>query len=439
MKQEMQDVLENNILRFWLDKMVDHENGGFYGRIDGHGQLHPEAEKGAILNARILWSFSAAYRVLSSLPTSTHPAHSAHPAHLDYLTAATRAKDYFLAHFIDKEYGGVYWSLDYKGRPLDTKKQFYAIGFAIYALSEYARATGDREALDHAVALYKSIEEHSLDPNYNGYIEACTRDWQPIADMRLSTLDQNYPKSQNTHLHILEPYTNLLRALQQPCPLFLQRAPSAPLSAASVSTVSAAPPPSSLCSGVAAALRNLITLFTAKILDPETSHLGLFFNMDWTPAPARLESYGHDIECSWLLHEAAQVLGDPKVLAEVEPIVQMVAQASAKGLLPDGSLIHEANLDTGYVDDDRHWWVQAENVVGWMNIYQHFGDTAALDKAERCWQYIKHQLVDRENGEWYWSRRPDGTVNRDDDKAGFWKCPYHNTRMCLEIIEREIS
>ncbi len=411
MKQEMQDVLENNILRFWLDKMVDHENGGFYGRIDGNGQLHPEAEKGAILNARILWSFSAAYRVLS-----TQTAHPAHSACLSYLTAATRAKDYFLDHFIDKEYGGVYWSLDHKGRPLDTKKQFYAIGFAIYALSEYARATGDREALNQAVTLYKCIEAHSLDPVHNGYIEACTRDWQPIADMRLSALDQNYPKSQNTHLHILEPYTNLLRAL---------------------ASTSAAP--SSLCSGVAAALRNLITLFTAKILNPESRHLGLFFNMDWSPAPVHIESYGHDIECSWLLHEAAQVLGDPTVLARVEPIVQMVARASEKGLCPDGSMIHEANLDTGRTDDDRHWWVQAENVVGWMNIYQHFGDPSALDKAERCWQYIKSQLIDHENGEWYWSRRPDGTVNRDDDKAGFWKCPYHNTRMCLEVIERKIS
>ena len=194
----MLDVLENNILRFWLDKMQDTENGGFYGRMDGHMQLHPEAEKGAILNARILWSFSAAYRVLSE-------ERGERKEEREYLKAATRAKDYIIEHFIDPEYGGVYWSVDAKGNPLDTKKQFYAIGFAIYGLSEYARATGDREALDYAIALFECIEEHAFDREYNGYVEALTRDWQPIADMRLSELDANYPKSQNTHLHIIEP------------------------------------------------------------------------------------------------------------------------------------------------------------------------------------------------------------------------------------------
>ena len=183
LKFEMLDVLENNILRFWMEKMIDHENGGFYGRIDGRGQLHPDAEKGAILNARILWAFSAAYRVLSKL----HDSRSESDYRLQqYLDAATRAKDYFIDHFIDQEYGGVYWSLDYKGQPLDTKKQFYALGFAIYGLSEYTRATGDRESLDYALQLFDCIQEHAFDHEYNGYIEACTRDWQPIADMRLS-------------------------------------------------------------------------------------------------------------------------------------------------------------------------------------------------------------------------------------------------------------
>ena len=187
---------------------------------------------------------------------------------------------------------------------------------------------------------------------------------------------------------------------------------------------------------VEAALRNIINIFTDRILNPETHHLDLFFDMDWTRGAGHLESYGHDIECSWLIHEAALVLGDSDVLKKVEPIVQMVAQASEKGLRPDGSMIHEANLDTGHVDDDLHWWVQAENVVGWFNLYQYFDDEQALDRAVRCWQYIKDNLIDYENGEWHWSRHPDGTLNTVDDKAGFWKCPYHNSRMCLEIIER---
>ena len=413
----MQDVLQNNILRFWLDKMVDHENGGFYGRIDGHGVLHPDAEKGAILNARILWSFSAAYRVLGDE---------------EYLKAATRAKDYIIDHFIDKEYGGVYWSLDSKGQPLDTKKQFYAIGFVIYGMSEYARATGDREALECAMQLFDCIEEHAFDHEHNGYIEACTREWGAIADMRLSELDANYPKSQNTHLHIIEPYTNLLRAIRE-----LQASQSCdyvPVLGSVLPTGIAVPDASRFT--LHASLKNLIDIFTDKILNPETNHLDLFFEMDWTRGAGQLESYGHDIECSWLLHEAALVLGDEEVLNKVEPIVQLVAVASEKGLRPDGSMIHEANLDTGRVDDDLHWWVQAENVVGWYNIYQYFGDEDALDKALRGWAYIKAQLIDYENGEWYWSRHADGTLNTVDDKAGFWKCPYHNSRMCLEIIER---
>lgn len=388
-KKEMQDVLTGNILPFWIENMVDRLNGGFYGRIDGHGHLHADAEKGGILNGRILWTFSAAYRVLGKP---------------EYLEMATRAKDYIIAHFIDREYGGTYWSLDYKGNPKDTKKQFYAIGFMIYGLSEYVRATGDKEALDYAIQLFECIEEHSLDVIYNGYIEACTREWGEIADMRLSDLDANYPKSQNTHLHIIEPYANLYRVWKD--------------------------------ERLEKALRNMINIFTDKILNPETNHLDLFFENDWTRGAGHLESYGHDIECSWLMHEAALVLGDAEVLKKVEEIVPLVAKASEKGLNPDGSMIHEANLDTGHVDDDLHWWVQAEAVVGFYNIYQHFGDESALDKSLQCWQYIKDNLIDYEAGEWYWSRHPDGTLNLDDDKAGFWKCPYHNGRMCLEIIER---
>ena len=417
MKMEMQDVLENNILRFWLDKMQDDENGGFYGQMTGRGQLIKEADKGAILNARILWSFSAAYRVLGKK---------------EYLEAATRAKEYFISHFIDHEYGGVFWSLDYKGQPKDTKKQFYAIGFAIYGLSEYARATGDHEALDYAIQLYENIEEHALDHVYNGYIEACTREWGVMEDMRLSDLDANYPKSQNTHLHIIEPYTNLYRCMRE-----FQAAQSCNY----VPAIGAVLPvaitvPQETFVRVEASLRNLIHIFTDHILNPATHHLDLFFEMDWTRGAGHLESYGHDIECSWLMHEAALVLGDKDILNKVEPIVREVAKASEKGLNPDGSMIHEANLDAGTVDDDLHWWVQAENVVGWMNIYQYFGDEDALQKALRGWEYIKQNLIDKENGEWYWSRHKDGSLNLDDDHAGFWKCPYHNSRMCMEILER---
>lgn len=388
-RQEMQSVLQENILSFWATRMVDEEHGGFFGRIKGNGTLVSQANKGCILNGRILWTFSAAYRVLGKP---------------EYMKMATRAKDYLLQHFYDHEYGGTFWELDYLGLPVDTKKQFYALGFSLYGLSEYARATGDEEALQYAIRQFETIEEHSLDKVQNGYIEACTRDWKAIEDMRLSDKDANYPKSQNTHLHIIEPYTNLYRIWKD--------------------------------ERLEKALRNLINIFTDRILNPETHHLDLFFENDWTRGGGTLESYGHDIECSWLMHEAALVLGDKELLRKVEAIVQQVAKASEKGLLPDGSMVHEANLDTGYVDQDLHWWVQAETVVGFANIYQHFGDEAARDKALKCWTYIKEHLIDWQGGEWFWSCNVQGVVNTVDDKAGFWKCPYHNGRMCLEILER---
>lgn len=384
----MRSELENNILPFWMNKMEDNEEGGFYGQITGEDELKPEASKGAILNARILWTFSSAYRLLKKP---------------EYLETATRAKRYLIDRFYDPQYGGIYWELDYKGNPLDTKKQIYAIGFAIYGLSEYARATGDEEALAYAQQLFDVIEQHSFDSEQNGYVEALTRDWQPIGDMRLSDKDENEKKTMNTHLHILEPYTNLYRVWKDER---LERQ-----------------------------LRNLIEVFISRILDPQTGHLNLFFEEDWTNK-YRIYSYGHDIEASWLIHEAALVLGDPELLKRIEPIIIRIAQAADEGLNPDGSMIYENFLDKQKIDRELHWWVQAENVVGHINLYQHFGDTEALDIAARCWEFIKTKLIDREQGEWHWSLLPDGTVNRRDDKAGFWKCPYHNGRMCMEVIER---
>ena len=388
LKREVTDELTGNILPFWMNKMTDREHGGFYGRLTGTGVLMPDAEKGAILNARILWTFSAAYRLLKDDA---------------YLETATRAKRYLIDRFYDAEFGGVYWSLDAEGRPKETKKQIYALGFAIYGLSEYHRATGDAEALDYAIRLFKDIEQHSFDVRKNGYCEALTREWGEIADMRLSDKDENERKTMNTHLHILEPYTNLYRVWKDP--------------------------------QLEKQLRNLIYLFTDKILNIRTGHLELFFSDDWV-SKYRIVSYGHDIEASWLLHEAALTLADDDLLQKVEPLVEYIAAAADEGLAPDGSMLYETFLDRNHTDSDRHWWVQAENVVGHVNLYQYFDDEVALQKAFRCWEFIKQHLVDRQHGEWYWSLRADGSVNTDDDKAGFWKCPYHNGRMCMEIMER---
>ena len=385
---EVEHELTTGILPFWMEKMADNVQGGFYGRIDGDDKLHADAPKGAILNARILWTFSAAYRLLRKP---------------EYLETATRAKRYIIDKFYDKDFGGVYWSLTANGEPLDTKKQVYAQGFAIYGLSEYARATGDREALDYAVKLFETVEKYSFDRDRNGYIEAFTREWKPIEDMRLSDKDENTSKTMNTHLHILEPYANLYRVWKNER---LERQ-----------------------------LRNMLDLFIGKILNKKTYHLDLFFDNCWH-TDGNIISYGHDIEASWLIHEAALVLGDEALLKRIEPVITNIARAADEGLNPDGSMIYERFTAEDRTDRELHWWVQAENVVGHVNLYQHFGDEKAFDTVVKCWQFIKDKIIDHANGEWHWSLMPDGSVNRRDDKAGFWKCPYHNGRMCMEIIER---
>lgn len=384
--EEVKDNIQHNILNYWIDKMVD-PRGGFYARRDGYDKVDESAPKGAILNARILWSFSAAYRVLK------RP---------EYLEMATRAKREIIDRFYDKDFGGIYWSLDAEGNPLDTKKQFYAIGFAIYGLSEYARATGDDEALQYAIKLFNDIENHSRDRQRGGYFEAQTRDWQPIADMRLSDKDANASKTMNTHLHIIEPYTNLLRVWRSP--------------------------------ELVEATTSLLNLFLDVIETPgQRGHLGLFFDDDWHRQD-QIISYGHDIEASWLLLETAQVLGDEQLLQKALAHTEQIAIAALEGKCIDGSMVYERH-ENGAYDNDKHWWVQAETVIGQLYLYRFHGHEEMLERSYQTWQYILNNIVDNEGGEWHWSRK-NGEINRVDDKAGFWKCPYHNSRMCLEVIER---
>lgn len=385
-RRELEDCLNNNILRYWIDRMTD-PRGGFYGRRDGYDRLDAEAEKGGILNARILWSFAAAYR------------HNGKP---EYADAALRARDYIRDHFIDKEYGGTYWSLDADGNPIDTRKQFYAIAFTIYGLSEHYRAVGDEESLRIAQNIFADIEKHSRDLVKDGYVEAKTRDWQPIADMRLSDKDDNASKTMNTHLHIMEGYTSLLRVWRDPALL--------------------------------EATTNLLRIFLDRILDKETWHLGLFFDDDWHRQD-HIFSYGHDIEASWLMLETAMVINDKALLSETLAATEKIAYAALEGRREEGSMVYERHSD-GSLDGDFHWWVQAEDVIGQLYLALYHKKPEFIGKAAESWGYIKDNLLDTENGEWYWSRRgSDGSINREEDKAGFWKCPYHNSRMCIEAIE----
>ncbi len=387
-QEELRAELMGNILPFWMEEMTDATHGGFFGRRTGTGVLDSDAPKGAILNARILWAFSSA---------------ALHLKEERYRVYAERAKDYIFQHFFDEEFGGTYWLLNADGSPSDNKKQIYSQAFFIYALVEYHRLTGEPESLNKAKELFRLIESHSFDSVQNGYLEAFDRRWCLLKDLRMSERDANEKKTMNTHLHILEAYTNLYRVWKD--------------------------------DGLKTQLKKLITLFMQRIINPETHHLNLFFDEEWT-CKSSMVSFGHDIEASWLLEEAAVVLGDPKLLGIVRDESMHVAEAAVEGLQQDGSLINEMDAITHHIDRNRDWWPQAEAVVGFWNAWKISGNPIWYDRSLQSWSFIQKNLLDRENGEWYWAVSENGKPDLDHDKAGFWKCPYHNSRMCLEMLER---
>ena len=380
--------LLDNILPFWINHTVDEVNGGFFGAVTNDLLVRNTEPRSAVLYARILWTFAAAY-------------------HLDpadrYLDIARRAYDYLTRYFVDRNYGGVYWTVDCRGKPVNDRKHIYAQGFAIYGLAEYYRATGEPESLKLAQDLFRLIEANSFDPIHQGNIECRSRAWGELADMRLSALEPDCRKSMNTLLHLMEAYTNLLRVWDN--------------------------------AGLKARQRGLIEVFPRRIIDPQTHHFRLFFDDDWTSL-SDLISFGHDIEGSWLIVEAAEVQGDASLLVQArEAAVKMAEAVFSQGLDADGSLFYEAGRQ-GIRNDQKHWWPQAEAVVGFYNAYQISGRAELAAAADRVWSYIEDQVVDRTHGEWFKVLRRDGTPNLDHVKTGPWECPYHNSRACFEMLSR---
>ncbi len=380
--------LRDNILPFWMQHVIDRERGGFYGEITNDLVVDKTAIKGALLTARILWTYAAAYRRYQEA------------AYLDMAHYAYAALNEL---FWDEEYGGLYWSVTAEGVPLQTRKQIYGQAFGIYALAEYYAATGEQAALDRALALFRAIEQHSYDAEHRGYFEACTREWALAEDMRLSDVDLNEKKSQNTHLHIVEAYTNLFRVWPE---MELRRK-----------------------------LTEVLEVMVTCIVDSETYHMGLFFDEAWTPKSDHI-SYGHDIEASWLLVEAAEVLGDPSLLARVKTLALHMAQAVyAEGLDPDGAVLYEATPQE-FVDTNKEWWPQAEAAVGFLNAYQLSRSAHFLEASLASWDFIAAYLVDRGHGEWFRYVTRDHALGTDAAKVSFWKCPYHNSRACMELTDR---
>ncbi|HBA63058.1 MAG TPA: N-acylglucosamine 2-epimerase [Lachnospiraceae bacterium] len=384
LKAEVKEHLKNDIIPFW-QSMKDEVYGGFYGYLGFDLKLDKEAVKGCILNSRILWFFSNAYMVLGEK---------------SLLESARHAFLFLNEYCVDREYNGVYWSLNYKGEPEDTTKHTYNQAFAIYALSSYYDASHDKEALEIAHNLYHLIETKCKDEY--GYLEAFSRDFEPVDNNKLSENGVLAEKTMNTLLHVFEAYTELYRVAKEEC--------------------------------VADQLRFMLDIIADKVYNSKLGRQEVFFDRTWNTL-IDLYSYGHDIETAWLVDRGLEVLGDADYTAKLTPMTRTITENIYNRAYIDHSLVNEA--ENGVVDTTRVWWVQAEAIVGFLNGYQKSPEQKKyLEAAEDIWDYIKNNLIDKRNGsEWFWELDKDrNPIEKPIVEP--WKCPYHNGRMCFEVIRR---
>ena len=387
-RNQVRAELTDNILAFYLNHAIDEKNGGFHGFIAADLTIPPDAPKALIQNSRLLWTFAHAYRRLGRL---------------EYRRVADRAYDYLLTHFWDEQFGGLFWLLNAQGRPQDTSKWVYGQAFGIYGLAEYYLATGNLDSRDRAIELYRLLETHSRDADRGGYFEAFRRDWTPLDQVSIDEVAA--AKTMNTHLHVMEAYTTLLRAWED----------------ASLRT----------------ALWQLISLTLDQIVDQETGHFKLHFDAAWQPLTAHI-SYGHDIEGSWLLCEAAEVLDAADLLTQVQAVALVMAEATLQeGIDADGGILNEGD-PSGLIDDNKDWWPQAEAMVGFLNAYQLTGESRYLEASLNCWKFARQFIIDPQHGEWLWGVTRQGQPYRTE-KTSPWKAPYHNGRACIEVMERIIQ
>lgn len=385
--EEVKNELENHIIPFWSG-LKDEENGGFYGYMGYDLKLDKKADKGVILHSRILWFYSKCYSVLKDK---------------NCLELANHAFEFVKNHSIDYDNGGVYWMLDYKGNPVDTMKHTYNIAFAIYALSAYYNASGEKFALDLAYKLFDDIEANTLDEY--GYREAFSKDWKLISNDALSENGLMADKTMNTILHLIEAYTELLKAGKNP--------------------------------RVESRLRFLLSQVSDKVFDADNDMLKVFFDTK-LEVIGDIHSYGHDIEATWLIDLACETIGDKELTEKFKNINLRISENIYNLAYEEGALNTER--DKEHIEKKRVWWVQAESVVGFINAYQKSGDKKYLDVAKEIWEYIKVGMIDkREGSEWFNEVGFDGKPFEHKEIVGPWKCPYHNGRMCLEVISRGIE
>ncbi|HVU07769.1 MAG TPA: AGE family epimerase/isomerase [Verrucomicrobiae bacterium] len=386
--ESVRKQLYEHILPFWSDAARDREQGGWLAWLDNDSKVDRTKPKGLILNSRILWTFSAVHR---ESPEKI------------YKEMAERAYEIITKHFWDSKNGGAFWQLTDDWKILDDSKKIYGQAFCIYALSEFYLAFGDSAARDRAVELFELIERHAHDSQNGGYFEVCRRDWSPAENASLSEKDMAEKKSMNNHLHVLEAFTNLYRVWKN--------------------------------ERVENRLRELLDVFADKILDSRTNHLRHFFDERWN---VRSDGYtfGHDIEAAWLLSEAAEVLDDAPLLQRIRAIASKIADTVLReGMDHDGGIFYEGR-DGQIIDSGKEWWPQAEAVVGFLNAFQISGDETFFNAAKNVWQFILEHLVDRAHGDWFWRIDENGKPDLTRPKVSEWKCPYHNSRACLETLRR---
>jgi len=380
--------LFNHILPYWSNKVYDADSRQFHGRIDANNTVHPDADRSAVLYTRIAYSYAAAF------------SYSKDASLLPRLHAAVQVLD---EHFTDSDQGGLYWMVDVKGHPSDTKKHVYAQSFGIYAYAFVYKATGDVNALNRAIALFNLIEEHAFIPEQQAYYEAFDHNWNRINDVRLGKDDAMEPRSTNTHLHLLEAYA----ALYAVWPNELLRA----------------------------RLSGLITVFLEKIYNEEQQTFTTFFDDHWNPR-SNIYSYGHDIETIWLMMDAATTIADSTLLLRCQLVAQKVADTILhQGIHPEFGAVYNSGQHGKVLDTDFHWWAQAEAMVGFLQVYMFTQNQRYLDATQTIWKAIQRFIIDHEQGEWFFRVNDQGTPNLLDDKVGPWKCPYHTSRACLMVLD----
>lgn len=385
MVQEIKEHLLEGIIPFWKG-LRDNEYGGYYGGMDYDLNVDKHAVKGCILNSRILWFFSNAYTLLKDE---------------SLLDEARHGFAFMKEHCMDKENGGIFWSLKYDGQPEETLKHTYNQAFAIYALSSYYEASGDEEALSMAKELFALIEEKCVDEE--GYLEAFDKEFNIIDNDKLSENGVMADKTMNTLLHVFEAYTELYRVagIEQ----------------------------------VKEKLMWIMDVFADKVYNPELHRQEVFFDEHWNTI-LDLHSYGHDIETAWLIDRGVEVIGEKKYEEKMSPITKDLTAQIYKVAFDGNSLANEC--EKGVVNTHRIWWVQAETVVGFLNGYQKNPDKPEyLEAAQKEWKFIKEHVIDKRSGsEWFWEVDEDGNPYEGRPIVEPWKCPYHNGRMCFEVINR---